>query len=134
MSKLTRHQISEIIAKRSTENISATKLAEQIAAYLISERRSSELQSILRDIRQFRENQGIVEVDAYSAHKLSDQARRDIEAQVRELYPSATQIIINEIRDESVIGSIKLELANQQFDASLRVKLNRFKQLTGVKG
>jgi F0F1-type ATP synthase delta subunit len=122
--------MAEVIARRSLEHVPARTLAREIAAYLLAERRSNEVESLLRDIMQYRADHGIVEVRAVSAHRLNDSLRGEIKADIRGLYPAAKQIIIDEELDETVLGSIRLELANQQFDASLRSKLNRFKQLT----
>ena len=130
MSKVPRHVIAEVIASRSLENVSAEVLAKETAAYLISQHRTAELDSLVRDILQYRADHGIVEVTALSSHELNDSIRKNIRADIQELYPSAKQIIINEDLDENVMGGIRLSLANQQFDASIRSKLNHFKQLT----
>jgi F-type H+-transporting ATPase subunit delta len=132
MSKLPRHIIAEVIAQRSLENIPALRLAREIAAYMMSQRRTTDIESLLRDIMQYRADHGIVEVFAASASPLNAVIRKNIEAQVRELYPSAKQIIISEQIDDNVVGGIRIELANQQFDASIRTKLNHFKQLTAA--
>ena len=132
MTKVPRHQIAHLLAQKSLQNVPAKKLAKEIASYLLSERRTAEIESIVRDIMQYRADQGIVEVHAVYAHPLTDAIRKSIKADVREIYPQAKQIIINEEQDESVVAGIKLELANQQLDASVRSKLNRFKQLTSV--
>ena len=132
MSKLPRHQLAAVLAEKSLGRLSEKKLSEEIAAYLLSEGRTGELDSLLRDIMQYRADRGIVEVVAVSARPLSVKVRRDIEGQVRELYPAAKTIIISEELDPEVIGGVKIELANQQLDLSIRSKLNRFKQLTAV--
>jgi F-type H+-transporting ATPase subunit delta len=130
MSKVPRHEIADVIAKQSLQNVPSEQLAREIAAYLISQHRISELDSLVRDILQYRADHGIVEVTATSSHALNDEIRKNIRADIQELYPSAEQIIINEELDESIMGGIRLSLANQQFDASIRSKLNHFKQLT----
>jgi len=130
MSKVPRHEIADVISSRSMQNVSAKALAKEIAAYLISQHRTAELDSLVRDILQYRADHGIVEVTAVSSHPLNDSIRTGIKADINELYPSAKQIIINEELDENVMGGIRLSLANQQFDASIRSKLNHFKQLT----
>lgn len=132
MNKVPRSQVAAIIGARSLEDVPAAELANEIAAYLLAERRTSQLESLLRDILEYRAGHGIVEVQATYAHELDDTIRRDIKAQVQELYPAAKTIIISEHLDASVIGGIRLELANQQFEASVRSKLNHFKQLTAV--
>jgi F0F1-type ATP synthase delta subunit len=128
--KTPRHVIAAALAQRSLGNVNTPKFATEIAAYLLGERRTSELDSLLRDIMQYRADNGIVEVIAISAHPLTAQINTDIEQQMRELYPNAKQIIITPEHDATAVGGIRLELANQQLDLTVRNKLNLFKQLT----
>ena len=130
--KFPRYQLAAVLAEHSLRSFDAQRFSEEIAAYLLDEGRTSELDSLLRDIMQYRAEHGIVEVNAISAHELTVSVRSDIEAQVRRLNPDAKKIIVTETRDESVIGGVRLELANQQLDLTVRAKLNRFKQLTAV--
>ncbi|HET7320103.1 MAG TPA: F0F1 ATP synthase subunit delta [Candidatus Saccharimonadales bacterium] len=132
MSKLPRHQLAAVLAERSLANLDVKTFSEELAAYLLSEGRTGELDSLMRDIMQYRADHGIVEVLAVSAHALNDATRKEVNAQVHELYPNAIKIIITEQIDHDVIGGVRLELANQQLDLSIRSKLNRFKQLTAV--
>ena len=132
--KVSRTRLAAIIAERSLQNAGARQLAREIAAYLLEEGRSSELDSILRDVLQYRTDHGIVEAIGVSAQPLSDQVRHDIESVLRELYPSAQKFIISEAHDATVIGGVKIVLANQQLDLSVRFKLNRFRQLTAAPG
>lgn len=129
--KIPRNQIASVLAKLSLDpEVDAEHLGRETAAYLLSEKRTGELDSLLRDITSLRADQGIVEVTAVSAHKLTPEVREDIQAQVRERYPAAKKIIINERIDRSMVGGVRLELIGRQLDLSVRAKLNRFKQLT----
>lgn len=128
--KLTRTRLAALIAERAGSGLSAKQLSREIAAYLLSEGRTSELDSILRDLMQYRADHGIVEAIGVSAHPLSEQVRQDIAAVARELFPQAQQIIVSEEHDDSVIGGVRVEFANQQLDLSVRAKLNQFRQLT----
>lgn len=131
MAKLPRHELAKVLAERLL-NLPEKRLATEVAAYLLADHRTGELDSLLRDIMQYRADHGVVEVVVVSAHELSDKVRRDIEAQVRQLYPQAKTIIISEERDPALIGGVRIELANEQLDLSVRASLNRFKQLTAV--
>jgi F0F1-type ATP synthase delta subunit len=131
MAKVPRHQLAAIIADKLGDSaVSAEQLSREVAAYLLETGRSGELDSLLRDIMQLRADKGMVEVLAHSAFPLSESVRKDIEAEVRAIFPDATAIIVSEVPDRSVVAGVKLELANQQLDLSVRAKLNRFKQLT----
>jgi len=132
MAKLPRHEIAKVLAERSLGRVNTKQFSATIAAYLLNEGRTAELEPLLRDIMQYRADRGIVEVVAVSAHPLTDSIRVDIERQVKIVQPDATQIIISEEIQEDVVGGIRLELPNQQFDLSVRAKLSRFKQLTTV--
>lgn len=130
MAKLPRHQIAQVLAERSLGRIDAKAFSDHIAAYLLAEGRTAELEPLLRDIMQYRADHGIVEVVAVSAHPLSAAVRGDIERQVNAAVPGAKQIIISEELQPDLVGGVRLELPNQQFDLSVRAKLSRFKQLT----
>jgi F0F1-type ATP synthase delta subunit len=129
MSKVGRTVLTKTLAAQLSE----PNIAEEIAAYLIAEKRTAELDSLVRDLAQYRaDNEGIVEVEAVSAHPIDTVAKAQIKAKITDIYPTAKKIIITERHDTEVLGGIRLELANQQLDMSARAKLNRFKQLTAV--
>lgn len=129
--KTPRHQIAAVLADQTLEpGFDADNFSRSVAAYLLNEHRTSELNSLLRDIMQKRAEQGIIEVLAVSAHELSTEVTEQIKSTVRELYPEAKKIIISPVKDVEVLGGVRLELPNQQLDLTVRGKLNRFKQLT----
>lgn len=130
--KVTRSRLATVVAQRAQSSESVKKLARELAAYLLAEHRSGELDSIMRDIQQYRADHGIVEVLAASAYPLSPEVCSEIESMVRQLYPGASKVIISPLHDKSALGGVRLEFANEQLDLTLRAKLNRFKQLTAV--
>jgi len=136
--KTSRHIIAAALAVRTLKSgdsaVDSKSLGDEIAAYLLAERRTGELDSLLRDMMQYRADDGVVEVVAISAFPLSDKVQADITERVRDIYPAAKQIIISHQHNAYVVGGVKLEFANQQLDLSVRNKLNRFKQLTLLPG
>jgi len=96
---------------------------------LLAEGRVDELDSILRDVQADWATHGHVEVLAYSAHPLTEASKSEIVEQIKPLYPNAEQILVTEVIDPSVVGSVRLRLAHQQLDLSVEAKLNKFKQL-----
>lgn len=130
--KLSRRKLAALLADRLPAAGKDKEFALETAAYLLSERRVSDLGSLLRDIEQVRADRGTVEVVAVSAHPIETNAKRDIETQIRKLYPNAKHIMITERIDPAQLGGVRLELANEQLDLSVRSKLHRFKQLTAV--
>lgn len=125
---ISRTVLAEATAK-ALKSDGTSKTAKSMAAYLMEEGRTGELQSLMRDMRQYRaDHDGIVEVNAVSAHPIGESVKADIEAEIRRLYPGLKSVIINSVIDESAVGGIRLELANAQLDLTVRAKLNKLKQ------
>jgi F0F1-type ATP synthase delta subunit len=130
--KQSRTKLAQTIANATLQNGVSKDFSREVAAYLLSEGRVSDLDSILRDVQADWAEAGYVEVTAASAYELTADIKVDIKAQVQKLYPDAHQIIITEVRDPEVVGGVRLSLANKQLDLSIEAKLNKFKQLTTV--
>ncbi len=131
MSKVPRHDIAALIAEKSLSSNTAG-LSREVAAYLLAEGRTSELDSLLRDVMLARASRGVIDVNVVSKYDLTEQVRDQVRAQVRGLYPDAKRIELNEYHDNSVIGSIRVELADKQLDLSVQAKLNKFKSLVAT--
>jgi F0F1-type ATP synthase delta subunit len=133
--KISRLKIAAVLAdKIDLAKTSEADISREIAAYLLETRRTNELASVMRDLMQARADRGIVEVTAVTAHPLTAMVRADIEKTIRTRFPAAKTVIVSESHDDEVVGGVRLELANQQLDLSVRAKLNRFKQLTNSGG
>lgn len=130
--KTPRRRISNIISDRSLQTGVSKALSREIAAYLLRERRVAELDSVMRDVQSNWAAAGQVEVIAASAHPLTAGVKADITKQAKAIYPNAKKIIVTEVTDPTVLGGVRLNLANQQLDLSVAAKLNKFKQLTAV--
>jgi F0F1-type ATP synthase delta subunit len=131
--KTPRSQIAPVVADLILRpDADAKQLSQEIAAYLLDENRTNELDSLMRDIIACRADKGTVEITAVSAHALPQGVEQDIEKLVREHFPGVKEIIINERIDADAVGGVRLELVGQQLDMTIRSKLNRFKELTAV--
>lgn len=130
--KTPRTDISKTISDRTLKGGNMDELSREVAAYLLKERRVNELDSLMRDVQADRAEAGIVEVIASTAHPLDSATKTDIAKQIQAVYPNAKQIIVTEAHDPSIIGGVRLSLANQQLDLSVEAKLNKFKQLTAT--
>ena len=128
--KQPRHIISKIIADDSLKNGVSKHMSREIAAYLMVEGRTSEIDSILRDVQQDWADDGIVEVIAVSAFDISEHIKKDIVSEIKKVYPNAKKVIVTEQYDPSVVAGVRLELANQQLDLTVLNKLNKFKELS----
>lgn len=130
--KQPRTRIAAIIADRTLKDGNSKRFSTAAAAYLLSERRVYELDSVLRDVQTNWAKAGYVEVITNSAHDLTPAIRAEIIKHAQQLYPAAKKIVVTERRDPEVIGGVRLGFPNQQLDLSLEAKLNKFKQLTNT--
>lgn len=126
----TRTKIADSVASHTLDKGVSKDYSRQLAAYLLAEGRTDELDSLLRDIQSAWVNSGFVEVIARSAHPLDSAAKNYIENRVKALYPSAKAAKITELHEASVIGGVRLTIADQRLDLTVQSKLNKFKQLT----
>ncbi|HVV67180.1 MAG TPA: F0F1 ATP synthase subunit delta [Candidatus Saccharimonadales bacterium] len=132
--KAPRTRLAKFVAERTLKQGVSRSFSEEVAAYLLSEGRTGELDSLLRDIQADWAGKGHVEVVATSARPLSSAVKADITKKVKALYPQAEKIVINEVHDPEIIGGVRLALPNQQLDLGIRTKLNKFKQLAQAAG
>ncbi|MCA9325626.1 F0F1 ATP synthase subunit delta [Candidatus Saccharibacteria bacterium] len=128
--KFSRVKLAQILSERLNEGKGSSRFATEIAAYLLAEGRTKELDSLLRDMQQDLADNGRLEVTAVTAFPMSAKALSDAKSTLKKAFPGAKQVIISERIDPDVIGGVKLELANQQLDVSVRSRLNKFIQLT----
>ncbi len=122
----SRSKLATYIAKSSGSKKSPANLATDVAAYLIDTGKTSELNSLLRDVAEERAvSNGFLEVTTISAFELNDIERQEIEAAARKQYPRVKNVVIRSEIDTSVVGGVKLLLPHHQLDLSIRTKLNR---------
>ena len=128
--KERRAVLVQAICSRIDDSVDQAQLAREIAAYLIAENRTSEFDSILRDIAQYRIGKGDVEATLVSAHQLDDTVLRDVTDLMRDYYPGAKKLRLSQRLDKDLVGGLKVVLPNKQLDLSVRSKLKKFKRLT----
>lgn len=126
--KKSRKELSELIGKRTMHVSEYDALVNEIASYLLMENITSDLDSIMRDVMQYRFENGIVEATVYSAHELSKADLDDIDQVLRAEYPSANTYIVDQKIDTSLVGGVKIEFPGAQLDLSIFSRLNLFKR------
>lgn len=128
--KVPRHTLAEAIAKRTLQIGDARDLSRQIAAYLLVENRVNELESILRDVMQYRADHGVLEAEVVTARSVQDHVLEEAKQLLRAAYPNAKAVHVTGHQDPSVIGGVRLAMANEQLDMTVASKLAIFKSLT----
>lgn len=126
---VNRHELARIIGERTMHADDIEALARQVAAYIVDERLQVNVESLVRDVMQYRLEHGIVEAVAVSAHELAPEVLDEIRQLLREHYPDAKRIVVNTHIDESLVGGVRIELPRENLDLSIRSKLNLFKRL-----
>lgn len=127
---ISRRHLAEVIGERTLHIKDGKKLAREIAAYLLDTKATDDLESLIRDVMEYRANHGVVEAVAVSAHELTASAIKDLEAILKEEHPKAKTVHVISRQDPSVVGGVRLEMANEQLDLTVREKIDMFKRLT----
>lgn len=123
MAKLSRRKIAVLWADQLVEGHDITA---KVAAYLIEERRTDEISLIVRETEIALAERGVVVADVTSANSLSDESRSSIEKFLA-ISLNARKVAFREAHDPSVIGGVKIDVAGQQLDATLKARLNQLK-------
>lgn len=124
MTSATRKDIARAVAAQLDAGKKSHLIAKELAQYLIEERRSGELEAIMRDVQALRhESADVLEADVTSAFPLTAQTK----AQIAKLLP-AQKVIMNEHIDPSVLGGVRVEAGGTLLDATIRKQLNLVKQ------
>jgi len=122
MASTSRQELAKAILRLS-DNMSGKRLSEAIAAYLVENRRTGELDAIMREVARLRQQRdGVTEVTATSAYKLNDSARRSIKQIL-----GSEKLTINEVVDAEVLGGVRLETSETLLDLTVRNRLNQLK-------
>ena len=134
MAKVARHELADVVADLSLKRGSKDKrLAGSIAAYLLEERRVSELESLLRDVQKAWAKKGHADVLARVARPLGKETYDDLARPFRSVYPAVESLNVTAVIDKDVIGGASLELGEQRMDISFARRLSRFKKAINVK-
>lgn len=128
--KVPRHILAQAIAQHTLKVRDEHRLAQEIAAYLLMERRTAELKSILRDIMQYRLEHGVLEAEVVTAHDVEKRVLDEVKNVLKKSYPHVKTIHVAKRQDPSVVGGVRIDMANEQLDLTVAAKLATFKRIT----
>jgi len=106
--------------------IADSEFISKLAAYLIESGRVHELDLVVRDIEEYLTDRGLVVADVASAKSLSEDTRKAIKKFLGASY-DAKQVELRESIDEALIGGVKIDTPDSQYDGTVRRKLNNIK-------
>lgn len=104
---------------------SSKDLGRSLAAYLIEERQVGSLKTIVREMQRLQlQGRDICYVHVTSAYPLSDTSKSQI-AEMFKKKNQASDVVLEETIDKSVIGGVRCETADQLLDLTVRRQLQR---------
>ncbi|GAC1391796.1 MAG: hypothetical protein NVSMB46_05610 [Candidatus Saccharimonadales bacterium] len=128
--KVSSRHLAAIIGEKTVAVRDTTQLTKEIASYLLQEKRTADVDSIMRDVMQYRFDHGIIEVTLVSANPLSHADVADASKLVHAEHPKGKTFIINQRIDPRVVGGIRIEYANEQLDLTVQSRISTFKRIT----
>lgn len=102
---------------------------QKAAAYLIENRQTHSVDSLVRDIEEILAQSGTVVADITSARPLG---KEDKAAIARLL--GAKELHTRETIDPSVLGGVRVEMSGKRLDATLKAKIDLLKEIDSRKG
>lgn len=127
MAAPTRQELAKALVPVIAKSKDSAKLAKAIALYLSEHRQTKELDGLMRAVANLRSKSGTIEATVTTAFPLSPALKRDIRSLIAK-QRGATEVILVEVTDPSVLGGIKIETGEHQLDVTVQQKLNRLKR------
>jgi F0F1-type ATP synthase delta subunit len=116
--RLSRRRIAAYVADKLLAGVPASKALREVAAYLLSMRRTREQDLLVRDIEDALAKKGSVVADVTSAHALSAGLKVEIGSLV-----GAKSLQFRETTDADVLGGIRIDIPGKRFDGTIQRKL-----------
>ena len=125
MSQLSRRQIAEYAALKLAGG--DVTIIEQVAAYLVANGRTREVELVVADIEKALLRGGVVPAKVFSARTLTDDEVQRVEKLLQKRYNARPVIKLS--TDDSLLGGVVIKTATEEFDGSLRKRINRLKAM-----
>jgi F-type H+-transporting ATPase subunit delta len=125
---ITRRKLASHIADEWVDGgADRTHLIQQMAAFLVEEGRTNEVDLLVNDIKiEIEQRYGITVADVHSAHPLNEQIKKAITEMVKSK-TGAKSVRMSEAIDESLIGGVVVDTPTMSIDMSVRGKLNKLR-------
>lgn len=129
----SRRTLADYVALQLHDGIDPSKLAQQVVAYLVESKRTSQIELLIRDIEaSLSARYGVVATRVTTARPLDAQTRQALAAFVREAEGAQQVVITEESIDENLLGGVIAETPNGVFDSSIRNALRQLQATTKV--
>lgn len=120
-----------VLVRTIVDQLESEKMAEvmrRLAAYVIENKLSSQIELIIADIEAELTRRKVVIADVMTARPLVDESREAILDYIRGL-TSVKDPELRETIDESLLGGVIIKVAGTELDSSLKTKLQRLKTI-----
>jgi F0F1-type ATP synthase delta subunit len=131
--KYNRLELAQIIYSQTLNSTSTKQLAQEIAAFLLNNNLTDQLDSIIRDVKLIRQQNGILDVKVISRFPLNQLMLSNINNLLKQYYNNVKEILIEQIIDINLIGGVRLEMADSSLDLSMSNQLKSLLSLTKQK-
>lgn len=126
--KLTRRRVARYAAEQLAKGGDHKVTFRQLAQWLIDAKMIRSTDLLIADIKHYlAEEHNIVYAEVITAHGLEGDVQKEIEALLK--VNEKTNIKIESIKDEAIIGGVIIRTAENELDASIARRIKNMKAL-----
>lgn len=123
--KTTNAMIAKAVLAQLREGRSVQDVVAETSAFLVSERRSKDVDAIVREVEvRLLKEEGQLELEITAARPISAELKNEL---VRQFAASNKSVQVNEVIDPSVVGGVLVESGEKRLDLTVRRQLQRLK-------
>ena len=127
ISRISRRKIASYIAQQLIDGHSQTATIKHLAAFLIDNRRTKEVQLVVRDIEFELQNRGVILAEVTTASALTEATRAEIVKLVGS-HADPGKIQLRQFVDPDVIGGVRIDIPGKRLDATIARRLAIFRE------
>lgn len=124
--KISRRVLARYIATELSSGKSRASVIEALAAYVVVNRLSSQLDLILADIAANLARLGYIEANVTTARPIDGALKAELLEFVKKM-ENAENVTLAEHLDPAILGGVIIETPRKRFDASVATKLKRLR-------
>jgi F-type H+-transporting ATPase subunit delta len=130
MNKVSRRSLAHWAATRLAAGTNAGTVAKHLAAVIIQQGMTEQLQFLLSDINwELEQNRSLAVGRVTSAHPLTMPLESVLVSQIKKI-TGAKNVTLEKKIDKSVLGGIRVETANHVWDYSVSRKLSELREVS----
>ena len=126
--RISRRALATYAARQLADGASAQHTAQQLVAYLAEQRRTGELELIIRDIEGvLAADYGALNIHITSAFPLETALKQELANFAKASESAKVAYIASETLDEDLIGGVVLRTPTRVFDNSIKTQLKQLR-------